>query len=32
MLWTLLAACLAAGAAVLLAGTPPLRSPVAIEA
>lgn len=28
VLWTLLAACLAAAAAVLLAGTPPLRSPV----
>ncbi|HEU4884725.1 MAG TPA: MFS transporter [Longimicrobium sp.] len=31
VLWTLLAACLAAGAAVLLAGSPPLRSPVVIE-
>ena len=31
VLWTLLAACLAAGGAVLLAGTPPLRSPAAIR-
>ena len=31
VLWTLLAACLAAAAAVLLAGTPPLRSPVPIR-
>ncbi|HEX6368456.1 MAG TPA: MFS transporter [Longimicrobium sp.] len=31
VLWTLLAACLAASAAVLLAGSPPIRSPVSIH-
>ncbi|HEX2079971.1 MAG TPA: MFS transporter, partial [Longimicrobium sp.] len=31
VLWTLMAACLAAAAAVLLAGTPPVRSPVPVR-